>query len=305
MKIPSTKFELSSRRDFIYTSALALSSLVAGVKAAELVPETKPIIAFSKPFQHLGPDDTAAFVENIGWSGIECPVRSKGHIDPVRVFDDLPRFLDAFKRRNLSIPILVTDITDIHQPHAEQVLRAASQLGIKIIRLGPTRYVPDKSIETQITEISKRLKDIGDACAELNIKAGVENHEGATMFAAPIWDAYTAIKTAHSNNLGFCFDIGHATIEGGVSWPTQARIVEPYLLSVYIKDFTWIKGPKGWKPKWCNLGEGMVDCGYVKHLQKIGFNGPLCQHHEYVLGDLESMTKHMKHDLKVLRTWLA
>ena len=55
MKIPSTKFELSSRRDFIYTSALALSSLVAGVKAAELVPETKPIIAFSKPFQHLGP----------------------------------------------------------------------------------------------------------------------------------------------------------------------------------------------------------------------------------------------------------
>ena len=305
MNTPLSNSELKSRRDFIYTSALALSAIVSGVKASDVSSVDKPIIAFSKPFQHLGPEDTAAFVENIGWNGIECPVRSKGQIEPERVFDDLPRYIDALNRRSLSIPILVSDITDIHQPHAEQVLRAASQAGIKIIRLGATRYVSDKSIEDQVSEISKKLKDIGDACAELKIKAGVENHEGATMFAAPIWDAYNAIKGSQSKNIGFCFDIGHATIEGGVSWPTQARIVEPYLLSVYVKDFTWIKGLKGWKPKWCNLGDGMVDKGYVKHLQQIGFNGPLCQHHEYALGDQESMIKHMKHDLKVLRTWLT
>ncbi len=149
MNTPLSNFELKSRRDFIYTSALALSAIVSGVKASDVSSVDKPIIAFSKPFQHLGPEDTAAFVENIGWNGIECPVRSKGQIEPERVFDDLPRYIDALNRRSLSIPILVSDITDIHQPHAEQVLRAASQAGIKIIRLGATRYVSDKSIEDQ------------------------------------------------------------------------------------------------------------------------------------------------------------
>jgi sugar phosphate isomerase/epimerase len=305
MSNSKTQFQFNTRRDFIYKTTLAFSSVVAGLKAAEVASPSRSIIAFSKPFQHLGPNDTAAFVENIGWSGIECPVRAKGQINPQHVADDLPRFIEAFKRRSLSIPILVTDITDIHQPYAVDVLRAASKYGVKIIRLGPTRYTSNKSIDEQVSEISKRLKDIGDACAELNIKAGVENHEGATMFAAPIWDAYNAIKAAQSKALGFCFDIGHATIEGGMSWPIQARIVEPYLLSLYIKDFIWTKVPSGWKPKWCNLGDGMVDKNYIKHLLKLGYNGPLCQHHEYNLGDNESMVRHMRRDLNVLRDWLT
>jgi sugar phosphate isomerase/epimerase len=305
MSTPSSQVLLNTRRDFIYKTTLAFSAVVTGLKAAEVPSSARSIIAFSKPFQHLGPDETASFVENIGWSGIECPVRAKGQIEPQRVAEDLPLFIEAFKRRSLSIPILVTDITDIHQPYAVDVLRTASKYGIKIIRLGPVRYTSNKSIEDQVGEISKRLKDIGDACAELNIKAGVENHEGAAMFAAPIWDAYNAIKVAQSKALGFCFDIGHATIEGGMSWPIQARIVEPYLLSLYIKDFTWVKGPNGWKPKWCNLGDGMVDKNYVKRLLKAGYNGPLCQHHEYNLGNNDTMVRHMKHDLKVLREWLA
>jgi hypothetical protein len=67
------------------------------------------------------------------------------------------------------------------------------------------------------------------------------------------------IREQHTRNIGYCFDIGHATVEGGLSWPIQARLAEPYYISVYMKDFIWEKGPEGWSPTWCPLGEGVVD----------------------------------------------
>ena len=57
-----------------------LSALGTDALAA---PEAKPackIIGFSKPFQTDGPAETADIVAEVGWDGIECPVRPKGQI---------------------------------------------------------------------------------------------------------------------------------------------------------------------------------------------------------------------------------
>ena len=106
-------------------------------------------------------------------------------------------------------------------------------------------------------------------------------------------------------HVGYCYDIGHATIEGGLSWPIQARLAEPDYVSVYVKDFTWKKGKEGWRPEWCQLGEGMVDRSYVGGLKTSGYAGPLCQHHEYPLGDQAEMIAHLRRDLQIVRNWLA
>ena len=58
-----------------------------------------PIIGFSKPFQTLGPEQTADTVAEIGWDGIECPVRAKGQVLPERVEEDLPKFVEALRQR--------------------------------------------------------------------------------------------------------------------------------------------------------------------------------------------------------------
>ena len=110
------------------------------VASSDAAPAARPIIGFSTPFQSLGPKESAKLVAVIGWSGIECPVREKGQIEPERVADRLPEFAEAFRRRGLDIPVLVTDISSISQPNAESVLRTASKLGIKRIRLGWFRY---------------------------------------------------------------------------------------------------------------------------------------------------------------------
>ena len=85
-----------------------------------------PIIAFSKPFAHLGPRETSDFVAEIGWDGIELPVRSKaGQIDPEKVDEELPKFVEAMQRNGKQVMIITTEITKLDKT-AEKVLRAAA-----------------------------------------------------------------------------------------------------------------------------------------------------------------------------------
>lgn len=271
----------------------------------DLTGMTNPIIVFSKPFQSLNADDTASIVEEIGFNGIECPVRGEGQIEPERVDEALPRFVEAFRRRNLDIPVIVTEIFSIRQANAERVLRAAAKAGIRRIRLGIFKYAPDRPIARQLDETGEVLKDIGQACGELGIQAAVQNHAGADRFAAPVWDVAIALRDHKVKNVGICFDIGHAVTEGGLSWPIQARLAEPHYVAVYVKDFTWQRGADGWRPVPCPLGEGMVGRTFFPGLRRSGFSGPICQHHEYPLGDRGEMVARMRRDLRTLADWLA
>jgi len=304
LMIPQTSV---TRRQFVQTTALA-AALAATRPLTQAAPAASvwKIIAFSKPFAQLSPDDTADLVADIGWDGIECPVRAKsGQIAPERVEEDLPKMVEALKKRGKEVTIVTTEITKV-DPLAEKVLRTCAKLGIKKYRLGFTKYAKDKPVAETVRELGAALKDLAALNAELGIQGGWQNHSGADYVGAPLWDLWTALKDLDPKHIGVCFDIGHATLEGGLSWPVQARLMEPYYVAVFLKDFYWEKGAKGWAPSWCPFGEGMVPKNFLTNLKKTAFTGPLCQHHEYKsLGAGPEMIAHMKKDLATLREWLA
>jgi len=106
--------------------------------------------------------------------------------------------------------------------------------------------------------------------------------------------------------IGFAFDIGHATLEGGLSWPIQVQLAAPRFGVVYVKDFHWEKKDGRWEPEWCALGDGMVDPAFFRMLTQAGYKGPICQHNEYDMGKTPAEhLRHFKADLKMLRGWLA
>src|SRR6185436_11500055 len=81
-----------SRREFLTRTSAAVSALPvlnAAIAFAE-APANKRyrIVGFSKPFQTLNFEETAELVEQVGWDGIECAARQKGHVLPERVEDD-------------------------------------------------------------------------------------------------------------------------------------------------------------------------------------------------------------------------
>jgi sugar phosphate isomerase/epimerase len=294
-----------TRRQFLTSAALAAAAVATPRAFAAADPRFK-IIAFSKPFAELSFGDTADLVADIGWDGIECPVRAKaGQIAPEKVEDDLPKMVEALKKRGKELTIVTTEITKI-DPLAERVLRTAAKLGIKKYRLGFTKYTKDKPVAETVRELGAALKDLAALNKELGLQGGWQNHSGADYVGAPIWDLWTAIKDLDPQSIGICFDIGHATLEGGLSWPIQARLMEPYFVAVFLKDFRWEQKDGVWKPDWCAFGEGTVQKSFLTNLKKSSFTGPLCQHHEYkTLGTGKEMVANMKKDLAKLREWLA
>ncbi len=298
-----------SRRQFLASTfaAAATTTLLptAPALAQTVAKPRRQLLGFSKPFQQLSFDQTADVVAEVGWDGIECPVRPGGQIELERAADELPRLVEALGKRGKTLGLLTTAITNTSQPHAESLLRLAAGLGIKRYRLGFLNYAAERPIPVQLAEIQDQLADLAKLNLELGLQAGFQNHSGSTNVGAPAWDIWTLIKDLDPRAIGVCFDIGHATLEGGLSWPTDARLLEPRYSAVFVKDFLWRKHNGRWRADWVPLGQGMVDPRFFTWLKTTSFAGPIVQHHEYDHGQGAPMIAKMRQDLAVLREWLG
>ncbi|MGE0759755.1 MAG: sugar phosphate isomerase/epimerase family protein [Pirellulaceae bacterium] len=297
----------ASRRCFLSYAAAAATAVGSGLRVWAELPILKrvPIIGFTKPFQQLSFEETADTVAEIGWDGIECPVRPKGQVEPERAADDLPRLVEALRARGKELMLLATAITRADQPYAESLLRTAAKLGIPRYRLGFIKYDLSRPIAEQVRETRAQMRDLAALNADIGIQGGYQNHSGRDYVGAPVWDVWSMIQDLDPRHLGVCFDIGHATIEGGRSWPIDARLMLPHLAAVFVKDFVWRKTPQGWREEWVLLGEGMVDRAYFRWLRESSYSGPISQHHEYDHGQGASMIAKLQQDLRVLRNWLV
>jgi sugar phosphate isomerase/epimerase len=297
--------QVITRRHFVAQASAA--AVVLGTMPSALgaeTPRTK-IITFTKPFRSLGAKETAALVAEVGWDGVELPVRaSGGQFTPDQAPEQLPKFVEAFREARREIVMLTTDITEANAS-TEKLLRLMKQLGIRQYRLGNFSYPKDKPVAQQLEEVRVKLRDLASLNQEIGVQAVLQNHSGENRVGAAIWDTWMLIKDLPPAAIGYCFDIGHATIEGGMAWPTNFRLAQPRLASVYVKDFRWERTDKGWRARWCPLGEGMIERRFFALLEAARYSGSISQHHEYELGGRDEMVKWFKKDLARLREWLA
>jgi len=305
--LPAAGQTIMNRRLFIRTTGAAVALTAAATKETPAA-TTKSNIrysAFTKPFRDLGFEETARFVEQVGWDGVELPVREQSsHIDPARVEEDLPKMQAALRKRNKHIFIVTTDVKGI-DPVGEKVLRTAAKLGIKQYRLGTFYYDLKKPIAPQVANIKARLKDLAALNRELGLQGALQNHSGAKYVGSPVWDIHEIIRDLDPAEMGICFDIGHATLEGGYAWDLNWRLMRDRFAAVYVKDFIWEKQGTEWKANWCPLGEGMVNSRFFKALLASGYNGILNQHHEYDHGKDKVLLENCRRDLAVLKKWVA
>jgi sugar phosphate isomerase/epimerase len=290
-----------TRRTFLAAAVAATAVVTKPLLAEE--PKHCKIIGFTKPFQDLGPEECANTVAQIGWDGIECPVRRKGQIEPEKAADELPRLIEALKKRGKEVTVITTDVKKA-DAESEKLLRLASKLGIKRYRLGFFDYDQNKPIVDQVKAMTGLLGEIAAMNKEIGILGGIQNHSGAQYFGCAVWDIWAAIKDLDPRYLGSFFDIGHATIEGGSSWPIEARLMQPHMITVSVKDFIWEKTPTGAKSKWVPLGDGLLSKTFFDWLKTTNYNGPIDHHAEYDHGQGPAMIAKLRNDVKILREWL-
>jgi sugar phosphate isomerase/epimerase len=118
-----------------------------------------------------------------------------------------------------------------------------------------------------------------------NIHGSYQNHAGSRYVGAPIWDLRELIEDLDPRYMGCQFDIRHATVEGGQTWPLNLQLMSKHINTLAMKDFFWQRQDNKWKPTNCPLGEGQVDYNsYLRQLKKLEIACPISIHYEYDLG---------------------
>src|SRR5262245_18977063 len=299
--------------------------LLAGAALCASAADEKPsagkfkVAIFSKHLQFLRGDALAAGAAEIGFDGIDITVRKGGHIEPARVRQDLPKLFSTILRQGLEVPMITTDIVDSQSPHAEDILKTMAELEIHYYRWGGFKYDSERPLAKQLEDLKPRVAKLAALNTQYKVSAMYHTHSGLGVVGASIWDLHIVLKDFDPAAVDVNYDIGHATIEGGLGgWINSFRITGPHLRGVAVKDFLWVKDAKGaWKAQWTPLGQGMVHLPqFFGMLATARFSGPLQLHFEYPLGGAEGgktsitipreeITAAMKRDLQQVRSYIT
>jgi sugar phosphate isomerase/epimerase len=295
------QFTSASLGAIVTAAALPASSLAAPASSDK---NGKRYCAFIKYLRELKYEELAERIAELGFGGVEVTVRQNdGYIKPSEVKSELPKFKKILEKHGLDITIVTTDILAADQEHAENTLKTATELGVPRYRLGFYRYELDQPILDQIAGIRLRMEKLAALNRKIGILGMYQNHSGPTMFGATMWDLYYILRDLSPEELSCVYDLRHATVEAGESWPLLYKVMKPHIAAYSVKDFQW----KERQTKNVPLGDGMVDPQFYKTLAQSGYEGPISLHVEYLneSAGANAQLAAIKRDYATLRDWMG
>jgi sugar phosphate isomerase/epimerase len=288
----------NTRREFIAKSITAVAGVSVGLNAygstnkflsGFLKAKTiRPIHIFTKCLQFLNYNEMAEMVAKHGFDGADLTVRSGGQVLPENVETDLPKALRALRKAGVTSNMIVTNVNDPADRFTRPILKTMAGLGIKYYRMGYFDFDAGKSIPQNLDEIKRSFEKLEKLNREFGVCGNYQNHSG-TRVGGPVWDLYHLLKDCDPAFIGVQYDVRHATVEGGVSWPLGMKLLAPWIQTTDIKDFIWQKNETGnWQIVNVPLGEGMVDFKqYFEIYKSMKIEAPISIHYEYDLGGAE------------------
>ena len=285
----------------VAAAAIPRVARAAGEQVGER-PRNK-LCAFIKFLTAMEYEPLAAAIAELGFDGVEMTARKQAsYIHPERAADELPKLNEVLRQHGLEISILTTDILRADEPMAEPLLRSARAIGVPRYRLGFWKYDLKRPILPQLAEYEPVVRDLAAMNKEIGIPAIYQNHSGAAMVGATIWDLHRLINDYPAEQIGCVFDVRHAAVEAGEAWPVYFDLMKSHTTAASFKDFRW----NGRTAEIVPLGEGVVDPKFVKTLLASGFDGPLSVHVEYLpKAGVDENLAALKKDLGTLKSWLA
>lgn len=245
-------------------------------------------IMFSKMLGVYPIDKAGDIIADLGFTGVDLTVRPGGHVLPENVGTDLPKAVKTLAERNLAVPMITTAITDATEPHAEDIFAAASECGIRRLKLGYWLYRGFGTIHSQLDQMRRQLEGLAKLGQRYNVLPAVHTHSGDFLSANPA-TLYDLLRRFDPKEMGAYIDPGHMTAEGGIScWRQGIDLLQKYISMVAVKSFGWFRevddttGETVWHPKLVPLKYGTVRWKQVfQYLRQIGFDGPVSVHSEY------------------------
>ena len=308
------------RRNFIKnTGATILTAPLAHPSFEILINNSSvgplDIHLFSKHLQFLDINDAATVANEMGFKGLDLTVRPKGHILPENVESDLPKAIQEIKNSGLTCEMITTAVSDVDNLLDCNVIKIAAQQGVKYYRSNWFSYKEDQPLEESLNYYRNKVQQLSKLNKEYSIIGCYQNHSGIKI-GASVWEVKSIIQGDRSDYFGVQYDIRHAVVEGGRSWPNGVRLLRDHIKTIVLKDFKWGKVNGKWTVVNVPIGEGMVDfTSYFKLLKSFGLRPLTSMHFEYPLGgaekgryeitvDKKEVFKAMRKDLiEIQRLW--
>jgi sugar phosphate isomerase/epimerase len=242
-----------------------------------------PIGLVSRHVQWTSLEAAVDLAAEAGFDAIEWNVRSGGHVVPERVADDLPRAVERTRKAGLDVTMITTSIQDSQSPHAESILRTMQALGIRYFRGGEYfRYDYTVPQATQLEALRVRIAPLLTLNERYGTTWAYHTHSAPGMIGGNVWDIVSVLRGMDPARMALNYDTGHTTVRGGTGWIDDARLAEPYVACLAVKDVRWQQGPRGWRAEFVPIGEGQVDFAAIARFLKASrFSGPVNIHYEH------------------------
>ena len=117
-------------------SGLAHVPLNAFSASAKNVKTPRKINLFSKHLHWVGYDEMTKIASETGYDGVDLTVRPKGHVEPSKVENDLPKAVEAADKHGIEIEMMTTAIKDADDPLTELILKTAARFRNQILSTG-------------------------------------------------------------------------------------------------------------------------------------------------------------------------
>lgn len=298
-----------NRREFITKSAITGAGIFTGLYSLGGVIPVKNISKneihiFTKCLQFLSYEEMSEVVADIGFDGADLTVRPGGQVLPENVESDLPKVVNTLRSNGIGSSMITTAITNPEDLHTERILKTMAELGIRNYRMGYLSYDEQKSVAENLEDFKPVFEKLEKLNRKYNVHGDYQNHSG-TSVGAPVWDLYALLKNRDPEYIGVQYDIRHATVEGGKSWPLGMKLLAAWINTTDIKDFIWEKTENNWDIKNLSLGEGMVDFNkYFEMYLALNNNAPVSIHYEYDLGGAEHGSLNPAMSMKTIKYYL-
>jgi sugar phosphate isomerase/epimerase len=232
---------------------------------------------FSKPWPDKTLPELAKFIKELGFDGVELPVRDNFQVTPEKVSKGLSEAAKIFEDNGVKIGS-VAGPTDI------ETIAACGEAGVPIIRVCINIDMSIGYFETE-KKIRKEFDAVLPALEEHGVTIGIQNHADYQIGSAI--GVMHLIEGYDPKLVGAVLDTAHCGLAGEPD-EMAIDIVWSHLILVNLKSAfrKRITGPEAedveWKKHWTTARHGITSWPVVtQELKKRGYGGDYCLTAEY------------------------
>ncbi|MFD1678065.1 sugar phosphate isomerase/epimerase family protein [Alicyclobacillus fodiniaquatilis] len=232
---------------------------------------------FTKPWKTQRVSDLGKWLSQLGFDGIEFPLREGYQLEPDQAEKGLPKLASEFAEFGLKI-FSVASVTD------ERVFAGCAMAGVPVIRIMPV-IDPDKGYLASEKEAQQQLESLLPLAEKYGVKIGVQQHYGNNVVDS--MGLLHLLESFDPKYVGAIWDSAHDALAG--QQPEYGLdIVWSKLCMVNLKNayYRRVNGPEAqlaeWQRHFTTGPNGLSSWPRVAaYLKKRKYEGVICLTAEY------------------------